>query len=183
MGQFLCIGLRTSIAIRRKDFNQPFVTPEYVAETIEQRLVPARLYERHEMEDMVVYRLRNDAVQEEFIPFLKEFYKIRYTDINSGDEMPDCYLAEISKCHNLDEWLDLAEQKEMEGFQIDNHGRYVRIKDFCHVYYREESIILSLTGKAWMECYETLFLFLANCIKARLSQYQLAESISVFLTD
>ena len=88
----------------------------------------------------------------------------------------------IGSMKTLDEWLDLADEKPYQAFQLD--GYVLDYTPFPRGWTNSletsvNQIILSLDGKIWMECYNELFVFFTNLIKERLSKYQLSEGLMV----
>ena len=82
----------------------------------------------------------------------------------------------------LNEWLDLADEKPYQAFQLD--GYVLDYTPFPRGWTNSletgvNQIILSLDGKIWMEFYNELFEFFTNLIKERLSKYQLSEEVIV----
>lgn len=184
MGQFLCLGIRTALSVKRKGLGPwGHLTYEKVKKDVESQLVPPSLYDIEEREDEVVYFLKADVAKEEFVPFIKEFYKDRYDEIGHKCDQ-NVALEEIEKLHNLSEWIDLARGKRFESYQLSGHGAYVNVyngNDWIRA--SEQAIILSLTGKVWMECYRPLFEFLLSTLKVRYSQYKLKNALSIFITE
>lgn len=130
-----------------------------------------------------MYTLKEDVAKEEFIPFIKEFYKDRYEKIGHDCDQDEALKA-VLECHDLSQWIDLARKNSFESYQLSNHGAPVSVggRD-TWIRPSEQTIVLSLTGKVWMECYLPLFLYLLDTIKLRYSQFKLKDALSIFITE
>lgn len=181
MGQYLTIGLVTEFAIsKQRAKQQASATPEEVKVALQNYRNQSGIYNLEEDDNYVFLSLKPEIAEEEMVDFLNDFYALRYPDERQRNRMAD--MKTIGSLKTYNEWLELAEKKQYQAFQLDG---YV----FDHTPFPRgwtnsletsvNQIILSLDGKIIMECYDDLFVFFTNLIKEKLSKYRLSESLMV----
>ena len=181
MGQFLTIGLVTTFAIsKQRAKQQASATPEEVKDALQKHRNKSGIYNLEEDDRNVYLSLKPEIAEAEMTDFLRDFYALRYPDEKQRNRMAD--MKTIGSMKTLDEWLDLADEKPYQAFQLD--GYVLDYTPFPRGWTNSletsvNQIILSLDGKIWMECYNELFVFFTNLIKERLSKYQLSEGLMV----
>ena len=181
MGQYLVIGIATRLCIsKEKARSRASATPEQIAEAMQKYFNQGGIYRLEEDENYISLKLDPAIAEEEMIGFLEDFYSLRY----AGDRIP-ADMDEIRKRNSLDEWIELAEQKHHEAFQMDKYGWvYTPFPGGWPGYLTTSAdlILLSINGKIIMETYGTLFDFLTNLIRERLSRYRLADSLQICIS-
>lgn len=181
MGQFLCIGLNVKIVAEKKRMGNDPGKIEQAKRLLEEKLSVDGLYECVETEDCYVYSLKPELLEQELLPFLKNFYQIRYSEKDSRDEK--FVLESLSACSTPEEWMKIAKEKRFESYQMDVHEVYVNTGTFRSYFYaRVQNILLSMDGKIIMECYESLLRFFTECIKERLHKFRLANALEVYIS-
>lgn len=184
MGQYLTIGLVTSIAIsKERAKSEASATPEEVKSALQKAYNQSGIYNLEEDESAVYLKLKSEVANSEMADFLEEFYQLRYGEKDWGMKAD---MDKIKSRQTLEEWLELADGSCMEAFQLD---RYVWLSTpFCREIWKYRldtsatQIILSLDGKILMECYEGLFAFFTRMIRERLSGYRLADALLVSIS-
>ena len=184
MGQYLTIGLLTSIAIdKERARKESSATPEEVRDVVQKVYNQSGIYDLVEDDDAVYLKLKPEVANAEMVDFLEDFYRLRYGE---KDWSGKADMGKIKSRKTLEEWLELADGSCMEAFQLD---RYVWVSTpFRREVWRYQldtgatQIILSIDGKILMECYKDLFDFLTRMIRERLSKYRLADALLVSIS-
>ena len=183
MGQFLVIGMATYIVANKKKVVNAycgFSSVEVFKDTLTKRFNAHGIYDVDEDDSEIRLTLKDSIAKAEWLPFLQAFYKLRY-----GDEDKEHIVSNLSEHGNLESWLDIANKKSYESYQADELYHLPIIgeqrDDYTVVYARY--VILSLTGKIWMECYGKLFAFFSQLIRERLSEFSLSDGLLVDITD
>jgi hypothetical protein len=123
--------------------------------------------------------LNPEIAQKELVDFLQAFYELRY---NEHQRQRMACMPKIKERNTLREWLELAAEKQYQGFQLDEYADcYTPFpKGYKQVLSTDvEQIILSIDGKILMEYYYDLFSFFTKILRERLSAFQLANSLMV----
>jgi len=183
MGRYLAIGLKTELAISKKNAEKAFHTVQEAINTVKKELASEEAYDMIEVEDFICFKLKPKLLETELVSFLHEFYTIRYGDI-SKSAGHNKILSDLQKCNSASEIMSLADEKRFEDFQKDEYWENVLLDggrwDSLTVY--TQGIDLSLDGKIVMEFYGSLFRFLTSLIQERLGHYKLAKALHVTIT-
>jgi len=138
------------------------------------------IYSIEEDDEEIRLTLKPDVAEAEWLPFLRAFYKLRF-----GDEEQEGIASRLSEYDNLEAWINLAKGKPFESYQaatLYNFPIYGELK-YDRTSVSVDYIILSLTGKIWMECYGKLFDFFSRLIQDRLSTFRLADGLIVDISE
>ena len=180
MGQYLCIGINTKIEVERAELQCCRSGEDGARTIIEQELADRELYDLTVTDDLLIYSLKAEAVEEEWCAFIKDFYEMRYRETETRMEY-EAALEAISAGTTLEDWLSLAARKLYRCYRTDAYWSSVDIGSFYPCRLRVENIMLSIDGKILMECYDDLFRFFLNCIRKRLEQYKLADALAIYI--
>lgn len=181
MGQYLFIGIATRISASIKRAKEEFKSIGNFKKQFEQTFNRNGIYQMKESDGRIDLCLNPEVVEKEWHQFLDSFYKLRHTRDCGQDEV----LKKLSKTNSLQEWLDLADEKQYECYQSD-FLQYFPMKN--PYWYRSFSVsmdlvLLSLDGKIFMEGYNDLFAFFTRIIREKLADYRLSDSLFVYITD
>lgn len=181
MGCFLAIGIATRMVADKERYARAFKGVEGLKAAMEQQFNSSGIYQMIETESKVVLELKPEVAEKEWIDFIRAFYDIRYTDY----EERDMILEELSQKDNLRDWYEIAACKKYEGYQAIDFYFYPLegSSSFYHPYVFMDMVILSLDGKIMMECYWSLFEFFTRIIREKLSNYRLADSLFMDITE
>ena len=181
MGQFLFIGLNTQITFSRKAYRGPDLSREEIEKELGSYLFDSEIYEQSATEEMFTYSLKREVAEAEWLPFLKDFYAMRYAD-GRGKDYADEILKILSESGGFDEWIDIANQCRHEIYQSDRRNEYLWLGKRDSLYAPVfETVLLSMDGKIVMECYGSILRFFTECVRERLKQYKLAKALSVYI--
>ena len=181
MGQFLVIGIATRFVADKKKCEKAFKGVEGLKTAMEKQFNSKGIYQMTETDSKIILELKPEIAEKEWIDFIRAFYDIRYTDYVERDRV----FEELSQKDNLKDWFEIAERKEFEGYQaIDFYFYPLDGSDFFYQpYVYMDMVILSLDGKIMMECYWSLFCFFTRIIREKLSNYRLADSLFIDITE
>lgn len=181
MGQYLVIGIATRMVADKERCASAFKGVEGLKAAMEQQFNSSGIYQMSETESKVILELKPEVAEKEWIDFIRAFYDIRYTDY----EERDMVLEELSQKNNLKDWFEIAECRKYEGYQAIEFYFYPLDgpSSFYHPYVYMDMVILSLDGKIVMECYGSLFEFFTRIIREKLSNYRLADSLVIDITE
>lgn len=181
MGRFLVIGIATRMVADKKRCEKAFKDVDGLKAAMEQQFNSGGIYQMSETESKVILELKPEVAEKEWIDFIRAFYDIRYTDYVERDMV----FEELSQKDNLKDWLEIAKRKKYEGYQAIDFYFYPLegLSFFYHPYVRMDMVILSLDGRIMMECYDDLFDFFTRLIREKLSNYRLADSLIVDITE
>ncbi len=183
MGRFLCIGLNTKLAISRTPYRKPEVSQEEMEKAMEQFWVDKEIYDLSVTEEEWIYTLKKEAVEKEWLDFLKDFYEMRYKG-GHGELYADEILKMLSERSGFEGWMDLANERAYQFYQTDKRLDWVSAGEWNSIYdMRVESVLLSMDGKIIMECYRDVLRFFTRCVRERLKHYQLAQALEVYISD
>lgn len=183
MGQFLAIGLRLSVAIRKKDIERHLdeKSADSIFRQIEDEYHLSDIYDCKEENDYYVYHIKKELLDEELIPFIEKFYTLRYP---KDSKLDNSYAIDTLKAlPDTSARLALLEKKSFQTYQEGSEVNYFYIDKFVSNKIRvySNNAILSIDGKIFMECYEDLFKFFRHCIKTLMSEFILSKSLTVWI--
>jgi hypothetical protein len=181
MGQYLMIGLATRIVADKNRVRYGSDAMQNLMTELNNRFNTKDIYMITEDEECVYFDLKPEVAEEEMVDFLTAYYKLRFGE---GALEPKWIIEDVSKLKKLSEWIDLAQKKEYENFQegclyytVDNEKKQLCTSVMI------EYIVLNMTGKIIMECFNDLFLFFTRLIREKLPTYRLAHSLFVSIGD
>lgn len=185
MGQFLAIGLRLSVVIRRKDIAKYLdrTSLDNIFKQIEKKYHLSDIYDRKEDGEYYVYNLKTELLDKELISFIEKFYALRYPKDSEVDSINAINL--LKELPDTASRLALLEKRMFQAYQEGSQVDYFYIDKFTskEIPVYSNNMILSSDGKICMECYEDLFNFFCRCIQAQVSEFTLSKSLIVWLND
>lgn len=186
MGQYVCVGIQNKVRVPKSGLDK--FKDEYSHEELLEYFEGTHLlfdaFERTETEDAYVYQLKDELVEHELLPFLKEFYPLRYQE----KEYYEDALEAVEECKNLDElkeMMELSYDDYDEAFQIiDGSSRSFLTSDNfdnrCFSY-SFQNVSLSIDGKILMESYGSFLGFVRRNLCEVFKKYKLITAIRVWI--
>ena len=182
MGQYLSIGLVTECGCSKKKLEQQNVTQEELIDGMKNKLhFDPTIYNLSEVNDNYLFTLKPDVLEQQLIPFLEKLYPLLYPDSSDYQSTLDA----LKKTPPA-EWLNFAEEKREEAFQIDEYGQneYFRFdKPFrpsASIF--STSIMLAAEGKIMMEESGMLFNVFRYCLQQTFINFPIAGAIRIYIT-
>lgn len=181
MGQYLAIGLVCKFTIEKDNLEKCKKNiAEFEQMQSESIGYDIALYNREETDEYFKYSIKDEILENNTIPFLKEVYPLLYSGYKSEDD----FILKDLELKNAKEILELAEDKPDECFQMDNYAEtdYIDAGFSSIRMYYNEIIMLALEGKISMECYGTIFSFAKKCVVKAFPDQPLAKCLRVYIT-
>lgn len=180
MGQYLTIGIATSFVTSKKETERVFKSVADYKTAFENEFNRNGIYQMTETDSIIMFELKPESVEHEWVDFIRDFYHLRYGDEGEYREV----LETLSTCNTLQKWLDIAENNRFECYQADGYLQYPIERPVFprNLYVDVQQVILSIDGKIVMECYNDLFAFFTKILREKLSRYRMADSLLVYIT-
>lgn len=183
MGQYLAIGLTTTISVSRRELDEAgWDQPQLEAKLTADLALSLDTYQLEPNENEWLWRLRPALLAEELIPFLEALYPALYPSPGGENDSPE--VLQGLRVRDPADWLAWAEEKPHYTFQADYYGQsdqlYAKFDRRVQVHYLD--ILLSMEGKIVMEEYGRQFRFWQQCMAHRFREFALARSLRVYFT-
>lgn len=186
MGQYVCVGIQNKVRVPKSGLDK--FKDEYSHEELLEYFEVTHLlfdaFERTETEDAYVYQLKDELVEHELLPFLKEFYPLHYQEKDYYEDA----LEAVEECKNLDElkeMMELSYDDYDEAFQIiDGSGlSFLTSDNFDNrcFSYSFQNVSLSIDGKILMESYGSFLGFVRRSLCEVFKKYKLITAIRVWI--
>jgi len=186
MGQFLAIGLAHEIVAYQEEIKKKNISKVELQQEIEQTMLfDMKLYDETETDEILMFKLKNQVLERDLIPFLEVLYPVVYRNRNH-----DGYLKLLQELRTTPytKWIDLADMKTNYAFQLDEYGesQYVRFstKDFrptIRLDFRTLMLYMG-DGKIITEGIGNLLIFFKHCITETFREHPIAKSMHVYIT-
>ncbi len=181
MGQILGIGLATHWFFAKSQIEKYNITSEQCLQEIQEQLqVDITLYDFSLQENYYQLAIKESILEKELIPFLEQIYPLLY---RNRPDFKDT-LQRLSNENSAQSFLDLANKKMAEEFQIDEYGEseYLYIKPNIRIDVSFNTILLSHEGKIMMEVYGRQFTFFQQCIQKSFPDFLLSKTLKVYIS-
>lgn len=185
MGQFLAVGITTNLSISKEKAEKEKITLDEAIQNLNQNkhFLP-EIYDFTDEKGLWKWSLKQEIIEAELLDFLKALYPLLYISKKYTDY--DEVLEKLSQT-NASSWIELANAKSFESFQIDEYGESERL------YFDEKpfqpkltvdftSIALAMEGKIMMEVYGGLFNFFKISLQKAFPEFQLSKALRVYIS-
>lgn len=182
MGRYLVIGAATSIVASKEEAKKNYSSMDRFREDLLMRFNSNGIYDVVEDEAKIRLTLKDDVCREEWLPFLATFFEIRY---GPGNSYWSSLEKELSKYDSLEKWIEVARETNAHYYHYDSLRWYPfnGKKEWNATTVNANIVGLSLAGKIAMEFYYEIFAFFTRLLRDRLSQFRLADSLLVHITE
>ena len=186
MGQYICVGIQNKVRVPKSELDK--FKDEYSHEELLGYFEVTHLlmdaFERRETEDAYVYQLKDELLEAELIPFLCDFYPLRYQE----KKYYEGALRSVETCKNLSELkkrMETTYDDFDDAFQIieDSSLSFLTSDSFdrrCFSY-SYQNVSLSSNGKILMECYGSFLGFVRRSLCEVFKKYKLIGAIRVWI--
>lgn len=159
MGTYLSCGLAHQITIKSRYAEDSDKILKRIGQNID-----LNLYDKYEMENCILLEIKEDVFEKYAVDFIIEQSKYFRRDNNSNIE------NELKQLKNLKyfELIEKAEGESIFNFQLAKGGcfcnniSYLDPNGNCDIFCDLISYIFE--GKVFLECYNSIFTYLRNCI-------------------
>ena len=179
MGQFLAIGLALKMTVGKKGIEAAQISIGELQEKMKKELhyIP-EIYVVRDEGDYYSFILKDDILYTQLIPFLETIYPLLYDNSRRYDN-----IIKKLKILTPSEWLQWADGKPEEEFQIDQYG----MQDFIDISQKRISVnyhclMLSMEGKIFMEEFGRQFKFLKYTMMQTFKQFSIAGALRIYIT-
>ena len=179
MGQYLAIGFGIEAQVRKDEAEKCGFNFELLQERMKEELYfNPEIYNLIENETHYCFKLKDEVLHQELVPFLEKIYPLLYADPN--------YYANVIKLLQTtpkSEWLKQLGEADEYAFRVREDGfeDYITVGvSSVGVYY--DSICLSIEGKVIMEEFERHCSFFNYTMTQAFKQFSLAGGLRVYIT-
>lgn len=186
MGQYVCVGIQNKVSVPKSGLDKfkDQYSHEELLEYFELTHLLYDVYGRRETEDAYVYQLKDELVEQELLPFLKEFYPLRYQEKGYYEDA----LGAVEKCKNL---KDLKKMMESSYDDFDDAFRIIEGNglsflssdsfDRRYFSYSFQNVSLSMDGKILMESYGSFLGFVRRSLCEVFKKYKLVGALRIWI--
>lgn len=186
MGQYVCVGIQNKVSVPKSGLDKfkDQYSNEELLEYFELTHLLYDVYGRRETEDSYVYQLKDELVEQELLPFLKEFYPLRYQE----KEYYEDALGAVEMCKNL---KDLKKMMESSYDDFDDAFRIIKGNslsfltsdsfDRRYFSYSFQNVSLSMDGKILMESYGSFLGFVRRSLCEVFKKYKLVGALRIWI--
>jgi hypothetical protein len=181
MGTYMAIGIVTKIGVSKKEMNTMEYNIDKIKDEINKKLYfNCDLYNLKENDDGYFFILKDNILENELRPFLKEIYPHIYH--NKSDYYDDI-LINLDGL-NANEIITLAKENSEEAFQYDEYGEndylYGNFGRCTKILY--ETVMISMEGKISAESFGKHSNFFKDAITKAYPKYSIANSLRIYIT-
>ena len=186
MGQYVCVGIQNKVRVPKSgldEFKDKY-SHEELLEYFEMTHRITDVFERKENKEEYVYQLKDEVVEKELLPFLKDFYPIRYQE-------KKCYeyaLKAVETCKSISE---LKEMMESSYTDFDDAFRIIKGSSLsfltpdsfdrrCYSF-SYQNVSFSMDGKILMEYYGSFMGFVRRSLCELFKQYKIVDAFRVWI--
>jgi hypothetical protein len=181
MAQFLTIALKATIVVSKKRIFNDRIPVEVAIETVEKNY-NLSLYEHSETEHFHLWKLKQDILDAEIIPFLEVLIKFYY-DKEAANLQG--IIGAIKRNKSYESLFKLAKDAEYEHFEMDSKqfekchletkGKHLQVDYNYFQLFKSERLRVDKIDKT--------FVFLLNCLKHKFAEFQLTQALEIYTFD
>lgn len=181
MAQYMAVALKATIVITKKRLVQDRIPTEVAIETVTEHC-DLSLYDYSETEHFHLWKLKEDILSKELVPFLDAVFKFYYDKEESSHQ---AVIGEIKRRTDYESVFKLAKLGDYEHFALHNaqnnqihlkkYGKHVQI-DFNHFQ-------LFKGDRLRMDGFDKVMRFLQNSMRKAFSEFQLSEALDIYVID
>lgn len=181
MAQYMAVALKATIVITKKRLVQDRIPTEVAIETVTEHC-DLSLYDYSETEHFYLWKLKEDLLSKELVPFLDAVFKFYYDKEESSHQ---AVIGEIRRRTDYDSVFKLAKLGDYEHFALHNtqnnqihlkkYGKHVQI-DFNHFQ-------LFKGDRLRMDGFDKVMQFLQNSMRKAFSEFELSKAFDIYVID
>ena len=174
MGQYILFSINHQLKVSKKDLENQKIDKDEMLEALSKE-VSLSCYEMKEFETYYEFRAKESVFNSRLLAdFLKEQFS--FFECLEEDEI----LSHIKSTSSYEGIVNLARNKSSQWFQELKTCDKIRCGFWKSFYVSIEGIIFFMEGKAYLECYDSLFSYIEALIR-KTSQYETAQLVKLFL--
>jgi hypothetical protein len=181
MAQFMAVALKATIVIAKKRIVADRIPTEVALETVTTHY-DLSLYDYSETEHFHLWKLKDELLTAEIVPFLNTVYKFYYDKEEGGYET---LVGEIKRRKDYESVFKIAKNAEYEHFELNNtKNELFHLKKYGkHLQIDLNYFQLFKGEKLRMDSFDKVMLFLINCMRKSFSEFQLSKALDIFIID
>lgn len=181
MAQFLTIALTATIVVSKKRIFNDRIPVEVAIETVENNY-DLSIYDYFETEHFHLWKIKQDILDAEIIPFLEGMIKFYYDKEEANYQG---LIGAIKRNKSYDSLFKLAKDAEYEHFELDNkqYAQFSLKKLGRHLQVDYNHIQLLTSERLRIDNFDKTFMFLLNCLKKSFSEFQLNKALEMYIFD
>ena len=181
MAQFLTIALTATIVVSKKRIFNDRIPVEVAIETVENNY-DLSIYEYSETEHFHLWKIKQDILDGEIIPFLEGMIKFYYDKEEANYQG---LIGAIKRNKSYDSLFKLAKDAEYEHFELDNkqYAQFQLKKLGRHLQVDYNNIQLFTSERLRIDNFDKTFSFLLNSVKKAFAEFQLSKALEMYIFD
>lgn len=174
MGQYIQVGICYKFNVTKKDLIDCGMSKDDLIDVIGKK-VDINCYNIEETNEEYSFKIKEDLLSNlELISFLKEQYN--FFGVDDSEEI----FNNINKLKGYDEIVKFANRKPYENFQQSINLEEIRFGPWKTFLVKYNNIIFFINGKAYMECYNDLLMYIEKLIKNK-NTHKISGTVKAFL--
>ena len=181
MAQFIVIALKATIVITKKHIQRDGISSEIAIQTVIENH-DLSLYDYSETDHFYLWKLKEEVLTAEIVPFLDSVFSFYYKDEESHFKS---LLGEIARKRDHDSLMKITKGGEYEHFELDNtqYSQFHLKKLARHLKVDYNFIQLFKSERMRMDTFDKTMMFLSNCMQKAFSEYQLSKILEIYILD
>ncbi len=181
MAQFIAVALKSTIVISKKILQANGLTAEIAIQTVEDNY-DLSLYEYSETDHFHLWKLKEEILSAEIVPFLDSVLTFYYDKDESSIKS---LLGQVGRKKDHDSLMKITKDGEYEHCELDNM-QYAQIhlkKQARHLKIDFNYIQLFKSERVRIDNFDKTMQFLENCMQKTFSEFQLSKALELYIAD
>lgn len=181
MAQFIAVALKSTIVLTKKRLQADRLSDDVAIQTVKDNY-DLSLYDYSETEHFYLWKLKEEVLTAEIVPFLEAVLKFYYADEESSIKS---LLGEVSRKKDHDSLMRITKLGEYEHFELDNtqYGQIHLKKQARHLKVDFNYIQLIKGERVRIDEFDKTMEFLNNCMQKAFSEFQLSKALDIYIAD
>ncbi len=181
MAQHLAVALKATLVIAKKVIFQDRIPAEIAIETVKNNY-DLSLYSYSETEHFHLWKLKDEILETEIVPFLEAVFKFYYKQEESSFEI---VIGEIGRRKDYDSIFKVAKGAEYEHFELENkqNAQFHLKKYGKHLQVNFNYFQLFKGDRLRMDGFDNVMLFLQDCMRKTFSKFELSKILDVYILE
>lgn len=174
MGQYIQVGICYKFNVMKKDLIECNMSKDDLIEVMGKK-VDINCYNIEESNEEYSFKIIDELLSNlELISFLKEQYK--FFGVDDSEQI----FNDINKLNGYHDIVKFADRKPYQNFQESRNVEDIRFGYWKSFTVKYNNILFFINGKAYMECYNDLLMYIENLIKHK-NSHKISGAVKAFL--
>ncbi len=181
MAQFIAVALKSTIVLTKKRIQGDGISADVAIQTVKDNY-DLILYDYSETEHFYLWKLKEEVLTAEIVPFIEAVLTFYYAD---GESSIKSLLGEVGRKKDHDSLMKITKLGEYEHFELDN-TQYAQIhlkKQARHLRIDFNYIQLFKSERIRIDNFDKTMQFLENCMQKAFSEFQLSKALDIYIAD